>query len=277
MRTISFGSIALVVLTAGGAAMAADMPARPAYKAPPPAAIAYNWTGFYVGLNAGYSWGRTDIDYVIAPGAASADFATPPCSFGTCPFGFRLSPDSFIGGGQIGFNYQTGALVWGAETDIAWRNRSSTLTHVFAGNVNGDYTVLTASQNWVGTLRAKLGVAANTWLIYATGGLAYGRFEHSVGEFSFGGIFPVNRTLSQSHTRAGWTVGGGAEYAFDPQWSLGVHYLYMDFGSETLAFGRQIIGSTDYAASTASFHDRSHVVRAQLNYRFGVAPVVARY
>lgn len=242
-----FATVAFVAaLAAGQPAAAADIGRLPA-KAPPAVAPVpvENWTGLYVGGNAGYSWGRSDLNYTFD--------ALPTVST-------RLDPNSFIGGGQIGFNWQLGSLVLGVEGDVAWRHGNDAATFT-SSNVFGDFAAFNTEQNWVGTVRPRVGFAAGHWLLYGTGGVAFGGFQHSYTETQPGVLM---RAASDSDTKAGWTAGGGVEYAFANQWSLGVEYLYMDFGTTTLT--QPPTGPVP--ASSASFDDKSHVLRAKLNYKF---------
>jgi outer membrane immunogenic protein len=236
----------VMLATAGQPAAAADIGRMPA-KAPPMVAPVpvQNWTGLYVGGNAGYSWGRTEVDY----------------TFGGLPTaGTTLDPNSFIGGGQIGYNWQLGSMVLGLEGDLAWRHGTDAATFT-SGNIFGDFATFNTQQNWVGTVRPRVGFAANNWLIYGTGGVAFGGFKHAYSETRPG---VVARAAADSDTKAGWTAGAGVEYAFTQQWSLGVEYLYMDFGTDTLAQA----ATPPLPASTATFDDKSHVVRAKVNYKF---------
>lgn len=249
------------------AASAADLPVKAPYFAPAPAL--YNWTGWYVGANAGYSWGQSSIDYAQDAGLI---FGVPPFATGG---GFSTSahPDSFIGGGQLGFNYQAGMWVFGLETDIAWRNRTDSFVANLNPGINNDILTLSDQQKWVGTTRGRVGLTPTTmsnWLFYATGGLAYGGFGHSVTQFCNVGCTQT-RILSDSTTRTGWTVGGGVEVGLTSNWTLGVEYLYMDFGTDTLSSpATGVFGpTTTFSATTVSFHDKSQVARLKLNYKFG--------
>jgi outer membrane immunogenic protein len=252
---VLLATTALAVLAAAGQpAAAADIRRMPA-KAPAPVVApvpVQNWTGLYVGGNAGYSWGRTELDYALG---------------GLPTVSTTLDPNSFIGGGQIGYNWQFGSVVLGVEGDLAWRNGTEAATFT-SGNIFGDSAAFETEQNWVGTVRPRFGVAAHNWLIYGTGGVAFGGFKHAYSEARPG---VVTRAATDSDTKAGWTAGGGVEYAFTPQWSLGVEYLYMDFGSTTLT--QPAIGPLP--ASTATFDDKSHVVRAKVNFKFNwTTPII---
>jgi outer membrane immunogenic protein len=246
MKKILLGTTMIAGLMAAGTAQAADLKA-PAYKAPQ-APYYYNWSGFYIGLNAGGSWGHSAADYVLG--------GIPITSFG-------LHPKGFIGGGQIGYRWQSGAFVFGLEADAAWRNARDSATFAFANGI--DFTDIRTEQRWLGTARPVLGVASNNWLFYATGGLAFGGIEHSVTERRpiTAGAF---RTFGQDDTQTGWTVGGGVKTGF-AQWTFGVEYLFVDFGRSTVSAPAQTI-VINFPTSQVSFKDTSNIVRAKVDYRF---------
>jgi outer membrane immunogenic protein len=255
VRRVLLATAAFAALAAAGQpAAAADIGRLPA-RAPVGAPVAVeNWTGLYIGGNAGYSWGRTDLDYTRD--------ALPTMST-------TLDPNSFIGGGQIGYNWQFGSLVFGLEGDLAWRHGTDAATFT-SGNIFGDFASFSTEQNWVGTARPRVGFAAQNWLLYGTGGVAFGGFKHSYTETRPG---VLSRSVANSDTKAGWTAGAGIEYSFANQWSLGVEYLYMDFGTTTLAQA----ATPPLPASSAGFDDKSHVVRAKLNYKFNwTTPIIGR-
>src|SRR6516225_3091800 len=242
-------------------ASAADLPLGPP---PPVAAPAYDWTGFYVGGNAGYSWGTTNINFSEAP-AGLFGFGFSACRFG-CSIPSFMEPKGFIGGPQLGFNYQTGMWVWGVEGDFAWRNPQTSLVTVMDGTF-ADTLTLRVKQESVGTVRGRLGVtqgAASNWLMYVTGGLAYGKFDHSVTQFC--NVF-CNETVtfSDTKTKAGWTLGGGVELALNWNLSIGFEYLYVDFGTDVL---NSAGNGADIPATSVSFHDTSNVMRFKANYKF---------
>jgi outer membrane immunogenic protein len=231
---------------------------------PPVSSPAYDWTGFYIGGNAGYSWGTPAVDYSEAA-AGLFGFGAETCRFG-CSIPFTMSPNGFTGGLQLGFNYQTGVLVWGAETDIAWRNADATASSILDSTTQ-DTLTLTDQQDWFGTARGRIGMApagASNWLVYFTGGLAYGKVEHSVTQLC--NLFCAETLVfSDSPTKVGWTVGGGVEVGIDRNWSVGAEYLYMDLGTDTL---NSPGNGLDIPATTVSFHDRSNVGRVRVNYKF---------
>jgi outer membrane immunogenic protein len=223
---------------------------------------------WYVGGNVGYSWGNASIDYSqssvggapIGPGP----FAGPTCGVAGvgngCLLPYKVHPQSFAGGGQLGYNYQTGWWVLGFETDIQWRNGGETTSTTFSF---GDFLALKDDQKWFGTVRGRVGLTApsSNWLFYLTGGLAYGSFEHQITQIVVANI--ANQTFSSSPTKVGWTLGGGVEVAVARNWSIGAEYLYLDFGTDT------INGLTPYNNVFATtFHDHSQIARVKLNYQF---------
>jgi outer membrane immunogenic protein len=241
-------------------AIAADL----AVKAPvrPVAPIAYNWSGFYIGGNAGYSWGRSKLDHnLLVDDGVDIDSYTTAGS---------VKPKGFIGGGQIGYNWQLNSVVFGLELDVAHRNNSAEADLEF---LTSDPTYLymaefSSRQRWVGTFRPRLGYAADNWLLYVTGGLAFGGFKHSYRETIVAAdVLVADRLASDSKTKLGWTVGGGVEVGFSRNWSLGVEYLYMAFEKTTLTLSPVVFDGNVFT-SKVSFDDSSHVLRAKLNYRF---------
>jgi outer membrane immunogenic protein len=214
-------------------------------------AAAYNWTGLYIGGNAGPSWGRTEADYTIPQFGVSENST--------------LHPSSVIGGGQLGFNQQVGPWVFSIETDIAGRHGAPDKV-LFGGPPFGDHTDIHAEQNWLGTLRPRAGFAvSDNYLLYVTGGLAYGGLKHKFSENRPG---VASRSVSESETATGWTAGGGVEYAFADRWSAGIEYLYVDLGTSTISMPTQIINNVLFGHSSTKFDDRSHVFRAKLNFKF---------
>jgi len=260
-------------------------------KAPPPAPV-YSWTGSYAGLNAGGGWGGT-IDNVVTSNDCSGPLNCPAFIIplnASVPARFDTRPRGFIGGGQFGRSWQTRAFVWGIETDFQWTAIEGDATAVSSGRVGipaptGFVTVTsTASQkiDWLGTLRGRFGwLPVNSLLVYATGGLAYGQVRTDV---SFFGQAPAGFAISNdgstsiavSDTRAGWTVGGGAEWMFAPRWSVKAEYLYYDLGTVTLNQALTMTGvvapppvPTSVSANIQSAaHYRGNIARFGVNYMF---------
>jgi outer membrane immunogenic protein len=217
-----------------------------------------SWTGFYVGGNAGYGFGRN-------PSETSQ--IQPPLS--AVIESFKLAPAGFVGGPQIGVNWQTGNLVLGAEADWQWGNQTDfACLHECNGVFNQDYD---QSLKWFATTRARIGFARDGWLWYATGGSAWGQVENTFTLFSGPLNIPL-QGVNASHDRSGFVVGGGVETALAGPWSAKLEYLYMNLGSVTDSFSTGFAGAT--FSTTTDIRD--HIVRVGLNYRFG-GPVIANY
>jgi outer membrane immunogenic protein len=282
---------AVLVTLAGTPIFAADLPVK-ARPIPPPVA-AFSWTGCYVGANAGWIGGRTS--YNTAPSGAylnPAGVQAPPNAAGTGLLAgdfnsavHRYRSDNSGGevGGQIGCNWQTGVFVAGGEADFNWTGVRNSVTTSFGAfpSANPAFTVspetesLTTRLNWLSTVRARGGFAWNQWLLYATGGLAIGQFDSRTSiVYGTSGTSPVfggaSHFGSNSTTRLGWTVGGGAEYAIDSHWSLKAEYLFVDFGKWSYASPLVTPAAAipaGYSWST-SVSAREHLARIGFNYRF---------
>jgi opacity protein-like surface antigen len=163
-------AIAAIALI-GTPAFAADMAVKMPVKAPPPApAPVYSWTGWYVGVTAGYGFGNTDQS--LTADAAEANIGPPV----THPPPSGLHPAGFVGGGEVGYNYQAGNILAGLEADFSYSGLRQTASATGAPFIGGVLqTTVTTKLHWFGTVRGRLGVLPmNNLLLYATGGFAYG-------------------------------------------------------------------------------------------------------
>ena len=276
MKThIIAASLAALGLMAPGMSAVAQQkaPAKaPAYVAP-----AWSWSGFYVGVNAGWGRGEPTGDRgAFSPGGIALAVAD-----GRIPGTLDVKPGGAIGGGQIGVNWQTGVVVFGLEADIQASGIREERNFTIAGPGGGPLPAqITAAERirWFGTARARLGVTpAERALLYVTGGFAYGSVESNARiAFPFpGGGFDGDFSGGRSGTKTGWTAGGGFEYAWDNSWSVKAEYLYIDLGSDSFRL-IDPVSTTDFV--DYRFHHRDHIVRAGINYRFGgPAAVVAKY
>lgn len=249
-------------LLAANTASAADIAARPYTKAPILAQV-FSWTGFYVGGNVGYGRSHSDFDANVAPGS----FFTPASILflSTLADG-SASKDGFTGGGQIGYNYQFAPnWVVGVEADI--NALSHTASNSGAGLTPGGTTVTafgnSMESEWIATFRGRLGYAFDRSLIYATGGLALLGTKYS--QTFITANIPSSIVNSGSQTTAGWTVGGGWEYAFMNNWSVKAEYLYARFEGIT-ASGLTIPGQTNVMTGRANVDVQ--MARVGANYRF---------
>jgi outer membrane immunogenic protein len=245
------GSIAVGALAAGGPAFAEVKVKSVPYAAP--VAVLGNWSGLYAGLNAGYG--------VADDRSTFTSFVNPAIGFDALE-SYKISPAGFLGGAQLGYNWQTGIWVWGLETDFQGTSQRDSVCVLTCSN-NGLFNgIVTQTLPWFGTARGRFGVAVDRSLLYVTSGLAYGEVQTNVRETD--GI-PIT-TARANRVKSGWTVGGGIESALVGNWTAKVEYLYVDLGSQTLSFV-DAFGPPGAIAVTADAKD--HIIRAGLNYRFG--------
>jgi outer membrane immunogenic protein len=216
-------------------------------RRPAPATVtapAFNWTGFYVGLNAGYGWAEQDL---TLNGAAAATFSA--------------RADGFVGGGQAGYNWQFSNVVFGIEADIQWANLDGDSNGGFLIGATPFGVVGAHTTDWFGTVRGRLGLTWGNWLGYITGGWAYGGTN---GDAVVTGPGVVLVTSDGRSRTDGWTIGGGIESMFAPNWSARLEYLFIRFPGETATFLTG--GGAVVTASTNDFD--AHVVRVGINYHF---------
>src|SRR5687767_13176857 len=196
MKKVLLSSVALLGLTVG--AMAADLPMRSAPMAPAPvfsAVPVFTWTGFYVGVNAGWGWDTNDDNNGFL-GLNGGIFDDDDDSDG-----------GFIGGGQVGYNMQFGSFVAGVEADLQFADINGSDRRVL---VNGALiNVGTGGLDYFGTVRARLGFAIDRALVYATGGFAYGGGDNGNG-CRVGNLIDCD---DDDDVSGGWTLGGGVEFA----------------------------------------------------------------
>ncbi|GLR85427.1 outer membrane protein [Bradyrhizobium iriomotense] len=276
MKRMAIG-VATVISLLATSAMAADLTApKPYVKAPPVVATVYSWTGFYVGGNIGYGWGRSRNSETISNLATGAALFTNTSS---------NDVNGVIGGGQVGYNWQVQNWVFGIEADIQGSDQkgSSNLVCVGCANDGSDITsTLTQKLSWFGTVRGRAGVLVTpNVLLYGTGGLAYGEFKTG-GSITGNGVGGVPVTVvfpGASSTQVGWTVGAGVEGKIGGNWTAKLEYLYMDLGSVSagpIATTILVPRRTDAGVSYSSAF-RDNILRVGVNYQFGGGPVVAKY
>jgi outer membrane immunogenic protein len=232
---ISVVSIAALIAFSAAPVMAADI----RVPAPPvPLPLAYTWTGFYLGAHMGSAWTNSEWTTVGVPGTDAS-----------------INAAGFIGGGQIGLNYQFASRwVIGIDGDFT----GSTMNK----SVNGCFTdptqTCTIKNRWTALLTGRFGYAFDRSLFYVKGGAAWGNFNYENPD-------PVSagETFSANKTRTGWTIGGGWEYAFTSNWSAKIEYNFLDFGNDNVT----LIGPiTSFAEN---INNDIHQVKLGVNYRFG--------
>lgn len=221
MKQLLLAGVAAVSVV--GTASAADMQARP-YKAPPPAAMispAYNWSGFYIGAMGGYGWDD---------GNATGGF----------------------GGGTVGYNWQFpgSQFVFGVEVDAAGASIKDSMTADLGGGILATEDIKITS---FGSVTGRAGFAMDALLIYAKGGFAWANRKDSVS------IPAVGAAFSDSHAHTGYTIGGGLEYLFTPNWSAKGEYMFTSLGAKTYNLGGDLFDS-----GTVDFH----TIKVGVNYHF---------
>jgi outer membrane immunogenic protein len=275
----TFKSVATGVALAGATALlpplasAEGLPDR-GYRIAPPAGV--TWSGFYVGVNAGYAWGDADSRSKLACPDEFCAYTNPDSLAFIGGLGSGdVSGDGFTGGVQAGYNWQRGNIVFGIEADFNALDVEGTLfvDGVVPGGAGQRAEVTTTlSADWLLTVRARLGVTLSpTVLLYATGGLAIAEVEVANkfldNAVDVGGGANNEGASSNSDVLTGWTVGGGLEWAIDRNWSIRGEYLYVDLGSVST---RTAVGALDLTPNTldSSADLTAHIVRAAISYRF---------
>jgi outer membrane immunogenic protein len=287
MKKLALAISALALSSAS--ALAADMSAPVYTKAPVAPVAIYNWTGFYVGLNGGYSWGNSSNAYTTT--------ALPL-------YTSSQSMNGWVFGGQVGYNWQFDRnWVFGLEGDIDATGQDGTANLTPFSTVTVTVpppgalalptsTVTTTATgtyenrlSWLSTFRGRIGVLpSERVLLYVTGGLAVGEVKTNSSvttttntALSFGtppGPTSTSALASASSTQAGWTVGAGVEGAISGNWTARLEYLYVDLGNVNNTFA----GIGAFAPLTVRSHVTDNILRAGVNYKFDWGgPVVARY
>lgn len=272
----------LVAATIASALMAqplsaADLPARVYTKAPVIVDPGYNWTGFYIGGNVGYSWGRSRDDSSLTNATGAFLFSSSD----------RSNLDGVVGGGQIGYNWQMQNWLWGLEADIQGTgergSRGFTCPIGICTPASGGFAAIAVpgpavavsldqKLEWFGTVRGRIGVLATPKvLFYATGGLAYGEVgtSETIGTGLLG--------FSNSDIKTGYTVGAGVEGVIGGNWTAKLEYLYVDLGRVSGSFATTI-PALGGGVLTGNYNSRitDNILRVGVNYKFD-GPVVAKY
>lgn len=309
MKRILIGMTSLAAVLSSSA-FAADLAPKMYTKAPPPVVAVYDWTGFYIGGNVGYSWGRSSTNQTFSDTVSGTVLSAVSSKFDL---------DGVIGGGQIGYNWQRDNWVFGLEGDIQGSGEKGNTNAVCPGGSAaattlagvssacalghlGDTTpfnvaALPVTSNlsekieWFGTVRGRVGSTFTpTILGYVTGGLAYGqvRATDTVGGTNVtnpggqgvnGGtvLTPVSASFGNTSTRVGWTVGAGVEGVVSGNWTAKLEYLYVDLGNVSGSFVTPIVApSGAFVTAGYSSHITDNILRVGVNYRWG-GPVVAKY
>jgi len=217
MKKFLLGGI--VMIAASSTAFAADLA--------PEVAPTYDWTGGYVGLNAGAAWNNSDIDL------DATDLGVPGNALAAR---FEEDQTVFTGGAMLGYNWQMDNVVFGLEGDFNYLGFDSSRDRSRTIGANAVDTHLGFENNWYGTARGRLGFAADNLLFYGTGGLAFGNVN-AEGNIRVNGV--KEWSAHEDDLNWGWTIGAGMEFAVDENWTLGAEYMYVDLGSNDLNFNNQ--------------------------------------
>lgn len=259
MTKYLMAGVAVVALST--TAFAADLGARQIKPTPYVAPIAlYTFTGFYIGVNAGYAFSNSS-------GANYIGNTIYTSLRGNVPQSYSLSRDGFSVGAQAGYNQQFGQFVAGIEADIAYTDlkRSQVVVAPLATGI------AKAENTYVGTLRGRLGfVPVDRLLLYVTGGLAYGESKLNNTITGTGALTGATWAGGKSDTRFGYALGAGAEYAVTNNISIKGEYLYYNLGRRTVTAGPTSAAAVaSGAAGVLRTSDNSFsLVRAGLNYKF---------
>lgn len=235
-------ALSLGVLMATSPAQAADqrLPVKAPLTAP-----ASDWSGFYLGLNAGYGVARNPSTQLGQ-------------TFGPTTESFSIGPAGFIGGAQAGYNWQWAQWVLGAEADLQFASQKDSACMLRCLPISG--VPIEQKLTWFGTVRGRLGWSTGPALLYATGGLAYGHIDNKVTRID--GANPIEN-YTFGHTKTGWTIGGGIEAALAGDWSAKAEYLYVDLGGVSDSYMHLGLLNENVSSSV-----RNNIFRAGLNYRF---------
>ena len=268
MRKLVFAGVMVAALA--GPAAAADFPAEPVYKGGPLIVPVYDWTGFYVGFNGGYSWGNSSNTYTIT---------------GFPPFTGSTHMGGDVIGGQVGFNWQINSTwVVGIEADFQGTGQKGTDTPrpivgpttciVIFCSTTSNGAGMDQTLKGFGTARARFGfVPWDRVMLYVTGGAVFG----DIAATATGNVTTTSTLLGVTTTttslatanitnwRAGWTVGGGAEWVLSGPWTAKIEYLFVDLGS----YSNTVPGNPVVPSTLISSHVTDNIVRVGINYRFG--------
>ena len=240
---------AIAILVAATFSVQADEPNR--------------WSGPYLGVHAGYGWSAFDGSMIYTDATDGDGFDADAKT---------IDAEGGIAGGQVGFNFQNGSIVWGIEADASWSDISGDATFLpypvnYPANGSPAWAFET-SIDWLATVRGRLGIAADRTLIYGTGGIAWAGAETSLDVVGPG----YDAWGRKSETLTGWTVGGGLEHALSRQWTIRAEYLYYRFDD----VGGILPGMQMTSCNPACPHETDgfggdidlHTVRVGVNYQF---------
>jgi outer membrane immunogenic protein len=250
MKKFLLGTVGLIALGAAAPAFAADLPARTYTKAPAYVAAIYDWSGFYIGANGGWGTSHKCWDATAVPGS------------------FREGchdASGGVAGGQIGYRWQSSALVFGLEAQGDWADLRGSNPSANFGDVTNRSKI-----NAFGLFTGQVGYAWNSALLYVKGGAAVTSDKYTGLTTSTGAAFDTAK-----ETRWGGTAGVGLEYGFAPNWSAAIEYDHLFMGTRSNGF-TSIAPPVGLSTRTDRIGQEVDLITARINYRWG-GPVVAKY
>jgi outer membrane immunogenic protein len=252
-------------------------------KAPPPVVEVWTWDKYYVGLNGGYSWGRSDTSGTFYNNLTGVQLSPTESSI--------IHLDGWVFGGQVGKNWQFGKYVVGIELDAQWTDEKGSrgftcVTPALGGPCNAitggpgqgvsPTTTFNQEISWFATFRPRVGALVTpTALLYVTGGLAVAgiKTDGVIAGFTPAQV-PTSVAWNNDATKVGWVVGAGIEARLMGNWTGKLEALYMDYGS--VSGSPALVTSNPQLRFDYTSKVTDVVVRAGVNYHFG-GPVVAKY
>jgi outer membrane immunogenic protein len=245
MQRLAFLSMVITLFVASvSMTRAADLPV----KASPQPVTSYNWSGLYGGAHIGGGWISSTATFTGTTG-------TPLDPAGTS---YGIDHSGFLGGLQLGYDYQMGNWVVGIGGDFSWISASQD-TVTSGSLIAGSVIHSQVKTDWLATLTGRVGYAWNNWLLYAKGGAGWIHQTYG-GYATSGGV--TAQVNDVTDTRAGWTVGGGVEWGFWRNWSAFLEYDYLDFGTKSYTL------TSTFAVSTYDVKTSASELKAGVNYRF---------
>jgi outer membrane immunogenic protein len=241
--------LVMSAIVASGPALSADMPLKAPYAAP----AGYDWSGTYIGGILGGGWATNDVSDP-GLGIVGALLGVPVVQ--------TTKSNGFIGGAEVGTNYQIGKLVVGLEADWTGGDIKGTSSSNFAaGLINRS---IGANTTWTGTVATRIGIAHDNWLVYGKAGSA---FEHTNFTDNWTAVGLPLFSGTGSSTRTGWMTGAGVEWAFASNWSVKAEYNYLDFGTHAETINGTLVG---VVPASFGIQNEQHInqVKVGLNWRF---------
>jgi outer membrane immunogenic protein len=238
------------------------------YRAPQAPTVSWNWTGFYAGGNVGYGVARDPTTKVGIFNTTSNPILDEA---------FYLMPQGVIGGGQIGYNWQSSIIVLGVEADLqtSHQHDNQTCATVCDPTPGGSIALIQQQLPWFGTVRARAGWTNGPTLLYLTGGGAYGKVATTITQSDFNGIPLLLKPFNFSEERAGWVFGGGLENQLIGNWTAKVEYLLINLGSWVGTYTNPLPPAGGFVAThSVASSTIDHVVRVGLNYKFDGIPFI---